>query len=178
MHQKYLEDLTKTQIAAPVRLGWSPRKLIFKNFPSDANIVMLIFWEPVPYIKGFHEDKVYNIRWLLLIWISGSARVPTLFDEQVNSTSASQLVASLSLRKPKMLQNYQSLVFKVYPRLHPGEQWNSMSDASSLTKAKAWNKSPILTFPHCCLILWKIMQDMVKSRTPSERSQQNRQQRH
>jgi hypothetical protein len=32
----------------------------------------------------------------------------------------------------------------------PGEQWSPMSNASSLTKAKAWSKWP--TFPHCCLL--------------------------
>lgn len=84
----------------PMKSGVGPRMLIFRKFPSDADIVRLIRWEPVSYVKGFHENKADNIWWFLLIWISSSARVLTLFDEQINSISASQLVASLSLKKP------------------------------------------------------------------------------
>lgn len=52
-----------------------------------------------------------------------------------------------------------------------------MSDTSSLTKAKARSKWPILTFSRCCRILWKTMQGITKSRTPLERNQQKRQKR-
>lgn len=52
---------------------------ISSKFSGDADIVKTILWEPLPYMKGFHEDKLDHVSKVattdLNLWFSKSGNL-------------------------------------------------------------------------------------------------------